>query len=257
MTGIAASIYLCLIAILYTQQEKLLFPGKPLPEEHSFSFELPFKDMSIAVEGATLNALHFTQENPKGLVFFLHGNAGNLQTWTSGVDFYKQVNYDLFILDYRGYGKSSGQIASQQQLFNDVKIAWDFIAPEYEGKAVVLYGRSLGTGLATQLATQIDASLLVLVSPYKSIESLALKQYPVIPKSILKYPIRTDLILPNVDEPVVFFHGDKDSLIPIEHSYALKALTQKPSRLFTIEGAGHGDVHDFDFYYQKFAEVLP
>ena len=66
--------------------------------------------------GATLHALHFMQEQPRGLVFFLHGNAGNLQTWTTGIDFYRRVNYDLFILDYRGYGKSTGHIESEQQL---------------------------------------------------------------------------------------------------------------------------------------------
>ena len=74
-----------------------------------------------------MHALHITQLAPRGLLFFIHGNGGDLSTWATGIDFYRKVNYDLFIFDYRGYGKSTGRIESEAQLHADVRAAWDKI----------------------------------------------------------------------------------------------------------------------------------
>ena len=142
-----AAAYAALLAALYVGQERLLFPGTPLPADHRFRFAQPFAEVTIPVPGAMLHALHVTQPDPRGLVFFLHGNAGNLATWTTGADFYRRVNYDLFILDYRGYGKSTGRIENEAQLHADVGAAYDAIAPRYRGKPIVVFGRSLGAGL--------------------------------------------------------------------------------------------------------------
>ena len=114
-------------------------------------------------------------------MFFLHGNRGNLQTWTTGLDFYRRVNYDLFIFDYRGYGRSTGQNVDERQLDADVRAAWDAIAPRYRDKPIVIYGRSLGTGLAVRLAREVTPRLLVLVSPYASLVEEGLAALPVRP----------------------------------------------------------------------------
>ena len=93
-------------------------------------------------------ALHLRLPAPKGVVFFLHGNGGSLESWFINPEFYRRANYDLFMIDYRGYGKSTGQIESEAQLRADVRAAWATVAPQYAGRKVVFYGRSLGTGLA-------------------------------------------------------------------------------------------------------------
>ena len=103
---------------------------------------------------------------------------GNLQTWTTGIDFYRRVNYDLFMLDYRGYGKSTGAIESEAQLDADVRTAWNAIAPRYRGKPIVIYGRSLGTGLAASSPPTSMRSCLSLVSPYSSLAAAAKEDYP-------------------------------------------------------------------------------
>ena len=158
---VAAAAYLALLGILYLRQEALIFPGTKLPDEFKFDFgPQRFKEIRIEVPGASLDALQFTQPNPRGLVFFIHGNAGNLSTWTTGLDFYRRINYDLFMFDYRGYGKSSGHIESEAQLHADVRAAWDAIAPRYRDKPIVVYGRSLGTGLATKLAVDVNRTSL-------------------------------------------------------------------------------------------------
>lgn len=243
-------------ALLYFYQEKMLFPGTKLSQSHQYQFDLPFKEVDIPVDGAIINALHFTQENSKGLVFFLHGNTGNLEKWTTGVDYYQRVNYDLFIFDYRGYGKSTSQIENQQQLHDDVRVAWDFIQNKYPNKPIVIYGRSLGTGLAVELARHVTADLLVLVSPYKSMLSMAKKRFPVMPEFIMRYPLRSDQLIGDVETPTAFFHGSEDTLISDSHSEILKSLMNIDAKLFIVDGAGHGDIHQFSAYTDNLTALL-
>ncbi|TXC66715.1 lysophospholipase [Piscinibacter aquaticus] len=96
------------------------------------------------------------------------------------------------MLDYRGYGKSSGRIESEAQLHADVRAVWRAVAPHYAGKRVVLYGRSLGTALAASLAAELQPDLTMLVSPYTSMEAMARQHYPWVPGALLRYPLRTD-----------------------------------------------------------------
>lgn len=253
---IAAVGYCVFLGTLYFRQEQLIFPGRPLAGDFQFEFDQRFEEVRIPVSGATLHALHFMQERPRGLVFFLHGNAGNLQTWTTGIDFYRRVDYDLFILDYRGYGKSTGHIESEQQLHGDVRAAWDAIAPRYREKAIVIYGRSLGTGLAAKLASEVDAQLLILVSPYASLAAAAEEQYPLAPEWLLKYPLRTDQVIASVKMPIVLIHGSEDRRIPLADSQRLAALARAPVELIVVEGAGHNDIHRFPAYLDALAARL-
>lgn len=242
---------------LYFFQESLIFVGTRLPDEHRFEFKVPFNELTIPVDGAELNALHFRQAAPRGLVFFLHGNAGNLQSWTSNIGYYAEINYDLFIFDYRGYGKSSGHIGNEQQLHEDVRAAWDSVAPLYPDKPIVVYGRSLGTALAARLARDVEPDLLMLVSPFTSMIAMAKQQYPFLPGALVRYPLRTDRLIADIRTPIVFVHGDKDWLIPLAHSMALRDLVRTESTLLVIEGAGHNDIHTFESYLEGVSAALP
>lgn len=246
--------YAGLIGVLYFKQETLLFRPTKLPVDHRF--EIPgVTEVSIPVEGAQLSALHFKQPNPKGVVFFLHGNGGSLREWLTSTEFYRRTNYDLFMIDYRGYGKSTGSIESEAQLHADVRKAWDFIAPQYAGKKNVIFGRSLGTGLATKLASEVTAAKLVLVSPYQSIAEMARAHYPFVPQFAVRYPIRTDAMLPTVKIPTTILHGSNDDLIPFKHAETLKALAPAVN-LIRVDGAGHNDLHRFPHYLDSIADAL-
>lgn len=244
-------------AHLYVTQESLLFPGAKLPDNYRFDFELPFEEVTIPVEGAELNALHFRQENPRGLVFFLHGNGGNLRSWTSNVRYYQQVNYDMFMLDYRGYGKSTGKIESEAQMHADVRAAWDLVADEYAGKPIVIYGRSLGSAVAAKLAADVDPAMLVLVSPFSSVVAMAKQEYPYLPASLVRYPFRTDELIGKIKSPIVLVHGTDDRLIPLSHSELLLQRARAPAELLVIEGAGHGDIHHYERYVEGLTAALP
>jgi hypothetical protein len=244
------------LGLLYASQERLIFHGVPLPADYRFQFDQRFEEIGVPVQGATLDALHFIQDEPRGLVFFIHGNAGNLATWTTGIDFYRRVNYDLFIFDYRGYGKSTGQIESEDQLAADVRTAWDTIAPRYKGKPIVIYGRSLGTGLAARLARDVDPTLLVLVSPYTSLAAIGKREYPLVPERLNRYPLRTDAVIGDIRCPILLVHGTADTLIPFSESERLKTLARAPVELLPIPGVGHHDVHRSPVYLDGLAAHL-
>jgi alpha-beta hydrolase superfamily lysophospholipase len=241
-----ALLYGALVAAFYVGQEKIIFRPSVLPPSHQFT--LPdVTEVSIPVDGAVLSALHFRQPNAKGLVFYLHGNGGNLATWVRNTDFYRSIGYDLFMIDYRGYGKSTGRITSEAQLHQDVMTSWQFIAPQYADKKKVIFGRSLGTALAARLSTQVQADLTVLVSPFTNLDDLRGDLYPFLPRGLMRYPMPTDQWLPQAKSPVTILHGTADELISVEHARRLKAIAPV-TELIEIETGTHNNLHHLPRY---------
>lgn len=243
----AAGLYLTLLAVLWWGQERLLFMPQRLPQDHRFGFGADVHERIIDVPGARLHALHLRLPAPRGVVFFLHGNAGNLESWFADLEFYRRTNFDLFMIDYRGYGKSTGRIESEAQLHADVRAAWEAVAPGYAGRKRVLFGRSLGSGLVAHLSVSVQPELTVLVSPYSSIRALAAEHYPWVPAALLRYPLDTGAAVSQLRTPLLLVDGDRDTLIAPWHSDALRALNPRAQAL-RIKGAGHNDLQEFDDY---------
>lgn len=244
------------ITFIWFQQEKLLFHPEPLAA--NFKFNLAYtSEVYIDVPGAKLHALYLHQppEKSKGIVLFLHGNAGNLETWFTHADFWLSTGFDVLMPDYRGFGKSTGHIENEAQLNDDVMRMWQYVAANYKGKKVVFYGRSLGTGLAAKLATETQADLVVLVSPYESMVQMGREYYPWVPPFVLRYPLKTNELLPQIHTPILLLHGTQDKLISIEHSKRLLQLNPQ-ARLVEIEGAGHNDIHNFESYTNTLKQAL-
>ncbi|WP_231373993.1 alpha/beta fold hydrolase [Aureivirga marina] len=118
-TGIVlVSIYLIICVLLYFFQEKIIFIPTKLSKNHSYQFINNFEEIFVEVrDEVSLNGLLFKVENPKGIIFYMHGNAGNLDSWGNVAEVYNTLNYDVFVYDYRGYGKSDGKITSEEQVF--------------------------------------------------------------------------------------------------------------------------------------------
>jgi pimeloyl-ACP methyl ester carboxylesterase len=258
LTGLA--IYAALLAFLWFRQESLMFYPVPLPADYPLAREPDIHERVVEVPGAQLSVLQLKLAEPKGVVFFLHGNAGNLAGWFSNAAFYRQAGYDLVMPDYRGFGKSTGHISSARQLREDVRAVWDRFAPQYAGKRIVLYGRSLGTALAADLAEQLTKEghtpdLTVLVSPYSSIRALTAEHYPWVPAALVRYPLDTGSHLGAIAGPVLLVHGERDALIGVHHAHGLKAV--RPSaRLLLVPGAGHNDIHEAPAYRQALQQAL-
>lgn len=240
---------------MYTRQEALLFRPEVLPAGHVFARGADVHEVAIQVPGARLSALHLRLAAPRGVVFFLHGNGGSLEGWFVNPDFYRRAGYDLFMIDYRGYGKSDGRIESEAQLHADVRAAWDSVAPRYAGLRRVVLGRSLGTALAARLASQVQPELTILVSPYRSMEALATEVYPFVPASLVRYPLRTEADLPGIRGPVLLVHGDRDEVIGLHHSRELLAASAR-ARLLVVEGGGHNDLQQLESYLAGLRDAL-
>lgn len=262
--------YTTVLGWLYLDQESLLFRPVPIAASQPLAGLTGqgegVREFTVAVPGAKLSGLQLKLPNPKGVVFFLHGNSGNLDSWFINTELYRRHNFDLVMLDYRGFGKSTGQIESEAQLRADVRAAWNQLAPQYVGKKRVLYGRSLGSGLAAGLSADLAAEssvsaasqpvdLTVLVSPYSSMSALTAAIYPYVPQVLLRYPLHTDQVITHIKSPLLLIHGEKDTTIPPSHSKVLKALSPQ-ARLLLVKGAGHNDVHKFEAYLQDFGGVL-
>ncbi len=256
LLGLVAAVYVALLALLWWGQERLLFHPEPLPPDHRFGFGADVQEVGIdRPDGTRLHALHLRLPAPRGVVFYLHGNAGNLQSWFVNADFYRQAGYDLFMLDYRGYGKSGGRITSEAELRDDARAAWQQVAPRYAGKARVIAGRSLGTGLAAGLAAEVQPELTLLISPYRSMRALAAQHYPWVPGALLRYPLDTEALAARIAGPSLLLHGDLDALIPASHSEALQARLPR-ARYVRIEGADHDDVQEFPAYLDAVRNAL-
>lgn len=255
LLALAVSLYGLVLALLWWGQEQLIFLPTRLAPEHRLALERDVHERTIDVDGARLHALHLKLPAPRGVVFFLHGNAGNLQSWFVDLDVFRRANVDVFMIDYRGYGKSSGRIESEAQLHADVRAAWDAVAPQYAAGKRVLLGRSLGSGLAATLALQVQPDLTILVSPYASMRALAAEVYPWVPSALLRYPLATDQVVTRLRTPLLLVHGERDDIIPPHHAQALKQA-QPQARLHLVKGAGHNDLQSFDDYHRVLRQAL-
>lgn len=241
--------------LLWLKQEAVLFHPTPLPADARLATEPDVHESVVDVPGARLSVLELRLAEPRGVVFFLHGNAGNLQSWFTDTDFYRRAGFDLVMPDYRGYGKSSGRVENEAQLHADVAAVWRSVAPRYAGKRIVFYGRSLGSGLAAELAATVQPDLTVLVSPYASIAGLARQHYPWLPPQVLRYPLHTDRTVGRIRGPLLLVHGDRDDIIPFAESGKLLAL-QPQAKLIRIAGGGHNDLQQLPDYQQAMTTAL-
>src|SRR4051812_47900948 len=149
-----AILYLCICGLMYFFQEKLIFIPEKLAKDYHFRFNQKFEELNIKTDDHTsLNGLLFKADSSKGLIFYLHGNAGSLATWGNVAKTYTDLNYDVFILDYRGYGKSEGTITSQAQIYSDVQAVYDTLKSTYDEHKIIVLGYSIGTGPAAELAS--------------------------------------------------------------------------------------------------------
>ena len=256
LLAVAAVGYVLLCGILYTNQERLIFYPQVTAAEFEYRFPHPHDEVTIEVEGAIIHALHFRVERPRGAVLYLHGNAGNLSSWGNIATDFLGHGYDILIPDYRGYGKSTGKITSERMLLQDATEAYEYLERHHPEDRIIVYGRSLGTGIATYLAATKSPKMLVLESAYYSLRDLARRQFPFLPPMLLKYPLRTDRWITDVSCPIYLFHGTSDEFIPYESSERLLARIRAEHELFAIQGGGHNNLAEFAEYDKRLSEIL-
>ena len=254
---ILVGLYIILCGILYFFQEKLIFFPQHLDKNYKFEFGQKFEELNIkATDGKLINGLLFKADSSKGLIFYLHGNAGNLSTWGEVAKTYTGLNYDVFIIDYRSYGKSEGEINGQNQLFEDNQIAYDELKKKYAEDKIIVLGYSIGTGLASKIASTNNPKLLILQAPYYNLTDMMKQRFSFIPTFILKYKFATNEYLKNCKMPVVIFHGNSDEVIYYGSSLKLKEEFKKQDTLITLNGQGHNGMTDNEEYKMELTKIL-
>ncbi len=252
-----SAIYILVCGLLYLFQEKLIFFPQKLGKEYKFQFDLQFEERSIkAADGTVLSGLLFKADSSKGLIFYLHGNAGSLSSWGEVANVYTDLNFDVFMLDYRGFGKSEGAISGETQLYNDVQTAYDELKNQYREDKIIVLGYSIGTGLASRVASTNKPRLLILQAPYYSLTDMMRRTYSIIPTFILKYKIENHEHIKDCQMPIVIFHGDQDEVIYYGSSLKLKEEFKNTDKLITLYGQGHNGITDNEHYQNELARIL-
>lgn len=249
--------YLLLLALVYLLQERFIFKPEKLHQGFQYKFDVPFRELFFDVEpNVRINGLHFTVKNPLGLVLYFHGNSRSIKGWSRyAKDFYR-YNYDVVLVDYRGFGKSTGK-RSEKMMLKDMQFVYDTLAVQYHEHHIIVYGRSLGSGFAAKIASDNKPRYLILDAPYYSFKKVVERFLPFLPlRILLRFHLRTDKWIKHVNCHTYIIHGTKDWLIPISNSENLQALNPKKITLVRIEGGGHNNLPSFPAYHNIIRDIL-
>ncbi len=252
------NIYGLLCGVIYFFQENLIFSPTVLSQEHTFEMEFPFEEITLnSLDGAQLNGLHFKVENSKGVILYYHGNAGNLQRWGELTAFFVEMDYSVIVMDYRGYGKSTGK-RSMEKLYADAELWFEYAKKQYPENDITVYGRSLGTTFATYVASRNQTKNLVLESPFYSMEDIAKSRFPFLPiKSLLHYKFPTYQYINQVDCPITIYHGTKDKVISYQQGkHLFNSIEKENKTLISVPKGGHNNLVSFKEYLNTIEEVL-
>ncbi|HYK56547.1 MAG TPA: alpha/beta fold hydrolase [Flavisolibacter sp.] len=242
---------------VYFLQDYFIFKPEKLKPNFQFKYDIPFKELNFDVEeGVRINGLHFHRENPNGLILYFHGNTRSIKGWAKyAKDFYR-YGYDVILVDYRGFGKSTGE-RSEKEMLGDVQFIYSSLAKEYSESHLIVYGRSLGSGFAAKLASENRPRYLILESPYYNFTKVIERFLPMLPvRFVLRYHLRTDKWIRKVNCHVYIIHGTKDWLIPVKHSEKLQKINPRKITLIRIHGGGHNNLFKFDEYHNFIRDIL-
>ncbi len=244
--------------IFYFFQEKFIFKPEKLSDDFKFEYEnQEVEEYNIQLnDKVTINGLHFKTKNPKGVVFYLKGNSKSIKGWGKFAIDFTHHGWDVLMIDYRGFGKSKGK-RTQQTMKDDVQAIYNIIKQKVDEKYIIVYGRSLGTGLATKLASVNNPKMLILACSYYSMSNNASRYLPFIPLGlIMRYSMPTYKWIKYVKCPIKLIHGTNDRIIPMKSSIRLSRINPKLSRLYLVIGGGHKNLHNFEDYHRALKEIL-
>ena len=248
---------IALSVIAYFFQDKFIFKPEKLKQDFQFKYDVPFREKFFDIEpGVRINGLHFYREQPKGLILYFHGNTRSIKGWARyAKDFYR-YDYDVLLLDYRGFGKSTGK-RSEKEMLNDMQVIYNDLKLKYPEDHLIIYGRSLGSGFATKLAGDNNPRYLILDAPYFNFTRVIERFLPILPvRVVLRYHLRTDKWIRNVKCHTYILHGTRDWLIPIRHSEALQKINPRKITLIRIPGGKHNNLPSFDDYHNFIRDIL-
>ena len=237
------AVWLTLAILVYLFQARFVyFPNQTLlysPADMGMDFEEIYLTTR---DDIAIHAWHLPKAGSRQTLLFLHGNAGNISHRLDSLHIFHELGLSVLIIDYRGYGLSDGH-PHEMGTYADAEAAWEYLINErrLSPRDIIIFGRSLGGGVATWLATRNTPAALILESTFTSITDMGSQLYPFLPikwLSRIRYP-NIDRVA-QVKSPILFIHSEDDELIPYQHGQKLYQRARSPKSFLRLNG-GHND----------------
>lgn len=234
-----------------------IFPQTPLPSDYNFNFNYSFKEIKLrTADSINLCALLFPSPKAKGVILYLHGSNGAADVWGKIAPIYTHLGYDFFLLDYRGYGKSDGKVADEQQVYKDAQLAYNTLKARYSEERIIVIGQSIGTGAAAFLAANNNPKKLILQAPYYSIEDWIHQLVPNLQIVDNPFKFETYKWIKQAPCPILLIHGDADKGVYYGSSEKLSKLLKDSEEFITLTGEGHNDFTKNGQYLKALKSLL-
>lgn len=255
----AIAVYCVIGIMLYYLQDYILFHPAKLEQEYKFNFRFPYKEVSIPYSvNATINIIQFLvpDSSAKGVVLYFHGNKKNISWYAKFSPYFTRNKYEVWMIDYPGFGKSTGPF-NEQRLYDWALTLYKLSRAKYSPENIIIYGKSMGTGIASQLASIRDCRHLILETPYYDMPSIIANYLPVYPvNKMIHYKFPTWKYLQNVTAPVTILHGTSDWIIPYRNAKRLKPSLKVSDRFITVEEGRHNNLYTFDKVIEEIDSIL-
>lgn len=257
--NIALVIYLLGGVALYVLQDWLLFHPEVMQRNKNFDFRAPNREINVAVnEESNINIVQFITKDsiPKGVVLYFHGNRKNISWYAGYAPHFTSNGYEVWMIDYPGFGKSTGRL-TEKRLYDDAQQLYTMARSIFPASRIIIYGKSMGTGIASWLASKKSCRNLILETPYYSMTSLVQHYAPLYPISnLLKYKLPVHTYISLVNAPVTVFHGTSDKVIPYANAHRLISAMHPKDRFVTIENGGHNNLSDYPQFHTVLDSIL-
>lgn len=247
--GGVLALLLLYAVFLVACEDRIIYHPYKYPEGiwNPSSFNVQVEDVFFqAKDGTNLHGWYIPSANAQATLLWFHGNAGNLTHRLENIQQLQPLNLNIFIFDYRGYGKSEGK-PSESGIYQDSRAAYDFLIQEKNVvplESLFLFGRSLGGICAVEVAASNPAAGLILESVFTSAKEMAGKVFPIMP---IGWAIRSKFSaiekVPDLKLPKLFLHGTEDEIVPYKLGRKLYSAAAEPKEFYDIEGAGHNDTY--------------
>jgi len=245
---VLAIVYVLSGVALYFLQDYVLFHPVSLKKDHNYDFPEKHKDINIPItENSNLNIVQFfsTDTITKGVVLYFHGNKKNISWYAKYPPYFTKHGYEVWIIDYPGFGKSTGKL-TEQTLYDWANYMYTFARSRFGADSIIIYGKSMGTGIATHLASLQPCKKLILETPYYDYPSVIKHYLPIYPiEWMIHYKIPTHDYIEKVIAPVTIFQGTDDWLVTYNNAKRLKPFLKKGDEFITIKNGGHNDLFKF------------
>ena len=258
-TKVIVLVYCAAGLALYYLQDKLMLHPIPLPADYKFKFDTPFIEINISINATdNLNLIQFLPEGSpaKGVVLYFHGNRDNVNRYAKYASNFTKHRYEVWIMDYPGYGKTTGKF-TEGRVYKQAREIYKLALTKFNEDNIIVYGKSLGSGAASWLASKRPCQRLILETPYYSIADLLAHYAPFYPvKRMTHFKFPTGEYVKQITVPITIFHGSEDGVIPYRCAEKLKKVLKPGDEFITIDKGSHNDLNDFPVFHSKLDSLL-